>query len=171
MLRPAHLLRNEKLASSLAENPIPLVLLICGHQLISDVALLAGLAMGLYALALSSRRPPLAGFWLGTGLGVMFFSTGLVEPLMLLATMVLLPAVSPHWRTRAYALTALVALVVALPWALTWPSALYSRSPELFAQWFWTDNMLRLKGLVSFNDENEYFYYLKALPWFAWPAL
>src|SRR5260370_31070126 len=29
MLRPAHLLRNEKLASSLAENPIPLVLLIC----------------------------------------------------------------------------------------------------------------------------------------------
>src|SRR6185436_17017373 len=29
MLRPAHLLRNEKLASSLAENPLPLVFLIC----------------------------------------------------------------------------------------------------------------------------------------------
>jgi 4-amino-4-deoxy-L-arabinose transferase-like glycosyltransferase len=146
-------------------------LLIRGHQLISDIALLAGLAMGLYALALSARRPLPAGFWLGTGLGVMFFSTGLVEPLMLLATMVLLPVVSPHWRTRAYALTALVALVVAAPWALIWPSALYSRSPELFAQWFWTENMLRLKGLFSFNDEDEYFYYLKALPWFAWPAL
>src|SRR6267142_1763071 len=175
MLRPAHLLRNEKLASLLAGEPFmekpPLIylpgalfgalfspilslhdaarlatgaymgltfifvalaakelyggnkswmatlmllgcggLLIRGHQLISDVALLAGLAMGLYALALSARRPLLAGFWLGTGLGVMFFSTGLVEPLMLLATMVLLPVVSPHWRTRAYALTALIAL-------------------------------------------------------------
>ena len=75
-------------------------LLLRGHQLISDVALLAGLAMGLYGLALSVRRPLLAGFWLGTGLGVMFLSTGLVEPLMLLATTVLLPMVSPHWRTR-----------------------------------------------------------------------
>ncbi len=146
-------------------------LLMRGHQLISDVALLAGLAMGLYALALSARRPLIAGFWLGTGLGVMFFSTGLVEPLMLLATMVLLPIVSPHWRTRAYLLTVLVALVLLLPWALIWPSALYSRSPELFAQWFWTENVLRLKGLFWFSDEKEYFYYLNVLPWFAWPAL
>jgi 4-amino-4-deoxy-L-arabinose transferase-like glycosyltransferase len=146
-------------------------LLVRGHQLISDVALLAGLAMGLYALALSARRPLLGGFWLGTGLGVMFFSTGLVEPLMLLATMVLLPVVSSHWRTRAYALTMLVALVVAAPWALIWPSMLHSRSPELFAQWFWTENVLRLKGLFSFNDEEEYSYYLNVLPWFAWPAL
>jgi len=146
-------------------------LLMRGHQLISDVALLAGLAMGLYALALSARRPLIAGFWLGTGLGLMFFSTGLVEPLMLLATMVLLPIVSPHWRTRAYLLTVLVALVMLLPWALIWPSALYSRSPELFAQWFWTENVLRLKGLFSFSNEKEYFYYLNVLPWFAWPAL
>jgi 4-amino-4-deoxy-L-arabinose transferase-like glycosyltransferase len=146
-------------------------LLMRGHQLISDVALLAGLAMGLYALALSARRPLIAGFWLGTGLGLMFFSTGLVEPLMLLATMVLLPMVSPHWRTRAYLLTVLVALVLLLPWALIWPSTLYSRSPELFAQWFWTENVLRLKGLFSFSDEEEYFYYLNVLPWFAWPAL
>ena len=29
----------------------------------------------------------------------MVFSTGLVEPLMLVATMALLPVVSPHWRT------------------------------------------------------------------------
>ena len=146
-------------------------LLLRGHQLISDVALLAGLAMGLYALALSPRRPLIAGFWLGTGLGVMFFSTGLVEPLVLLATMVLLPVLSPHWRTRAYALTALVALVLLLPWTLIWPSALYSRSPELFAQWFWTENMLRLKGMFSFGGEEEYFYYLRVLPWFTWPAL
>ena len=146
-------------------------LLVRGHQLISDVALLSGLAMGLYALALTVRRPLIAGFWLGTGLGVMFLSSGLVEPLMLLATMVLLPVVSPHWRTRAYALTVLVALVLLLPWALIWPSALYSRSPGLFAQWFWTENVLRLRNLFSFNAPESYFYYLNVLPWFAWPAL
>jgi 4-amino-4-deoxy-L-arabinose transferase-like glycosyltransferase len=101
----------------------------------------------------------------------MFFSTGLVEPLMLLATMALLPMVSPHWRTRAYALSVLVALASLLPWALIWPGALYSRSPELFAQWFWNENVLRLKGLFSFNAHEEYSYYLKVLPWFAWPAL
>jgi 4-amino-4-deoxy-L-arabinose transferase-like glycosyltransferase len=101
----------------------------------------------------------------------MFFSTGLVEPLMLLATIVLLPMLSPHWRTRAYALTMLVALVLLLPWVLIWPAALYSRSPELFAQWFWIENVLRLKELFSFNEKEEYFYYLNALPWFAWPAL
>ena len=44
-------------------------LLLRGHQLIADTALLAGLAIGLYALALSSRRPVIAGLLLGTGLG------------------------------------------------------------------------------------------------------
>ncbi|HKQ25800.1 MAG TPA: glycosyltransferase family 39 protein [Burkholderiales bacterium] len=146
-------------------------LLVRGHQLISDVALLAGLAIGLYALALSVRRPMLAGFCLGNGLGIMFLSTGLVEPLMLLLTMVLLPVVSTHWRTRAYTLTMLVALVFLLPWASIWPSALYSRSPELFAQWFWTENVLRLRGMFSFNAPERYSYYLNVLPWFAWPAL
>jgi 4-amino-4-deoxy-L-arabinose transferase-like glycosyltransferase len=91
--------------------------------------------------------------------------------LMLIATMVLLPVVSPHWRTRAYALTVLAALVLLLPWALIWPGALYSRSPELFAQWFWTENVLRLRGLFSFNAPEKYSYYLNVLPWFAWPAL
>lgn len=146
-------------------------LLLRGHQLISDVALLAGLAIGLYALALSGRRPLLSGVWLGTGLGVVILSTGLVEPLMLLATMAFLPVVSRHWRTRAYALTALIALVVAAPWALIWPIVLQSRSPELFAQWFWTENVLRLKGLFFFGAGEDYFYYLNVLPWFTWPAL
>ncbi|HWH47712.1 MAG TPA: hypothetical protein VN664_07925 [Burkholderiales bacterium] len=146
-------------------------LLARGHQLISDVALLTGMAMGLYGLALSARRPLPAGFWLGTGLGVMFLSTGMVEPLILIVTVMLLPAVSPYWRTRVYARTVLIALATAAPWVLIWPIALHVRSPELFAQWFWTENMLRLKGLFSFNADEEYFYYLNVLPWFAWPAL
>ena len=155
----------------------PLMLLGCGglllraHQLVTDVGLLCGIAMAFYALALSARRPLLSGFWLGTGLGVMVYSTGLVEPLMVLLVILILPVVSSHWRTRRYATTVLIAMVVMLPWAVAWPMALHSRSPELFAEWFWTENLLRLKGMFSIGPEDETFYHLRNLPWFAWPAL
>lgn len=155
----------------------PLMLLGCGglllraHQLVTDVGLICGMAMAFYALVLSARRPLLAGFWLGTGLGVMVYSTGLVEPLMMVLVMLALPAVSSHWRSRQYAQTVVIALVVVLPWATAWPMALHSRSPELFAEWFWTENLLRLKGMFSFDPEDETFYHLRNLPWFAWPAL
>lgn len=155
----------------------PLMLLGCGglllraHQLVTDVGLLCGMAMAFYALALAARRPLLAGFWLGTGMGVMLYSTGLVEPLMVVLVMLILPIASPHWRTRQYALTLLVAFAVMLPWALAWPIALHSRSPELFAEWFWTQNLLRLKGMFSIGPEDETLYHLRNLPWFAWPAL
>ncbi len=145
-------------------------LLLRGHQLIADAALLAGLAIGLYALAISARRPLIAGLWLGTGLGVCILSDGLVEPFMLLLTMVLLPIVSSHWRTRYYLLTVAVALVVATPWAVVWPMLLEARSPQLFAEWFWVQNVERLKSIFVFTPDEDYFYYVNVLPWFAWPA-
>ena len=145
-------------------------LLLRGHQLIADTALLAGLAVGLYALALAARRPLIAGLWLGTGLGICFLAEGLVEPLMLLLPMLLLPIVSPYWRTRRYLQTVVVALVVAAPWALIWPMLLETRSPHLFAEWFWIRNVERLKGIFLFTPNEDYFYYVNMLPWFAWPA-
>ena len=145
-------------------------LLVRGHQLIADTALLAGLAMGLYALALSARRPPLAGFWLGTGLGICLLSQGLVEPVMLVLTMALLPVVSAQWRSRQYMLTLVVALVAVAPWALIWPLLLEARSPRLFAEWFWIETVQRLKGIFLLTAEDNYFYYANVLPWFAWPA-
>ncbi len=145
-------------------------LLLRGHQLIADTALLAGLAAGLYGLALTARRPLLAGLLLGTGLGVCIFAQGLVEPCMLLLTMALLPIVSSHWRTRHYLLSAVVAVLVATPWAVVWPLLLASRSPGLFDQWFWVENLQRLKGIFVFGPGEDYFYYASVLPWFAWPA-
>ncbi|HEX7811542.1 MAG TPA: glycosyltransferase family 39 protein [Burkholderiales bacterium] len=155
----------------------PLMLLGCGglllraHQLVADVGLMLGMAAAFYALALSARRAALAGFWLGTGLGVMIYSTGLVESLMALLVVLILPMASSHWRTRRYTLTLVIALVVMLPWAIAWPMALHSRSPELFAEWFWTENLLRLKGMFSVGPEDENLYHLRNLPWFTWPAL
>jgi 4-amino-4-deoxy-L-arabinose transferase-like glycosyltransferase len=145
-------------------------LLLRGHQLIPDTALLAGLAIGLYALAISARRPVIAGLWLGTGLGVCFLSEGLVEPVMLLFTMALLAVVSPHWRSRRYLLTTAVAAVVVAPWVLIWPLLLEARSPHLFDQWFWIENVDRLKSIFVLTPDEDFFYYVNVLPWFAWPA-
>jgi 4-amino-4-deoxy-L-arabinose transferase-like glycosyltransferase len=145
-------------------------LLLRGHLLIPDTALLAGLAIGLYALAISARRPLIAGLWLGTGLGVCILSEGLVEPVMLLLTMALLPLVSAHWRTRQYLLTVLLALVVVTPWAVVWPLLLKARSPRLFAEWFWVENVARLRGIFLFTPDDNFTYYANVLPWFAWPA-
>ena len=130
-------------------------LLLRGHQLLADTALLAGLSISLYALALSARRPLIAGLWLGTGLGICIFSEGLVEPVMLLLTMALLPIVSPHWRTRHYLLTVLLGLLVATPWALIWPFLLEARSPQLFEKWFWITNVERLKGIFVFTQNED----------------
>ena len=55
-------------------------LLIAAHALITDLALLAGFAIAFYGLALSLRRELIAGFLLGTGIGIGFMSKGLVEP-------------------------------------------------------------------------------------------
>ena len=111
-----------------------------------------------------------AGLWLGTGLGLCALSEGLVEPVMLLLTMALLPLVSSHWRSRHYLLTVIVAFVVLTPWALIWPMLLEARSPRLFDQWFWLENVERLKGIFIFGPEEDYFYYIRVLPWFAWPG-
>lgn len=146
-------------------------LLLRAHQINTDLALVSGLAIGLYALSLFARRALAAGIWLGTGLGIVTYSTGLAEPLMLIAAMLILPLVSPHWRSRNYAICAGIAALAWLPWAVLWPYALYQRAPELFQQWFWIENMLRLRGMFSLDAGVEPFYYLNILPWFAWPAL
>src|SRR5258708_19809170 len=144
-------------------------LLLRGHQLIADTALLAGLAIGLAALAISARRVLVAGLWLGTGLGLCIFSEGLVEPVMLLLTMALLPLVSSHWRTRYYLLTVFAALVVAAPWAVIWPVLLEARSPHLFAQWFWVENVERLKGIFIFTAGEGFFFLFYPMPWVTRP--
>lgn len=87
-------------------------------------------------------------------------------------TAVLLPAVAPSWRRRDYALCLLIAGIVALPWLLIWPLALYRRSPALFMDWFWINNFGRFWGFVQLGAEKtEPWYYLHTIPWQTWPAL
>lgn len=157
-------------------SPIVLIgclgLLIRTHQLITDVSMLTGFAMGLYGLALALRRPALAGFWLGTGVGIGFMSKGLVVPGIMGVVSLLLPVLFKSWRNRGYANCLLVALVAATPWLTIWPLALYHRSPALFVEWFWLNNLGSFFGHVVLAGTGKgYAFYLKLLPWYAWPAL
>ncbi|TCV82926.1 ArnT family glycosyltransferase [Sulfurirhabdus autotrophica] len=146
-------------------------LLIRAHELITDLALLAGIAMALYGLALSLRRHIIGGILLGTGTGISFMSKGLIGPGMIGITVLLLPILFQPWRNRFYLQTLIIAFAAALPWLVIWPLALYQRSPALFMEWFWTNNLGRFLGFAGLGPKSETAGYLKMLPWFAWPAL
>jgi len=139
------------------------------HRLLVDNALLCGLAMGLYGMALAPRRPYWAGLWLGTGAGVAFMAKGLLGPGLLAVTGLLLPLL-PHWRQWSYLRTVVVALLASLPWVLTWPWLLYQRDPALFNEWLVTQNLRRFFGDVHLGPESDHMFYLKNIFWIAWPA-
>jgi len=141
------------------------------HKLITDVSLLTGFSAALYGLAVSRRRPPLGGFWLGTGIGIGFLSKGLLAPGLIGITALALPLLFKPWRSRDYFSALLVAVVAALPWIVLWSLALYQRSPALFNEWFWNQNIGRYFGHAHEKTQIRYGYYLSLLPWFALPAL
>jgi 4-amino-4-deoxy-L-arabinose transferase-like glycosyltransferase len=145
-------------------------LLVPGHQLIGNLALLAGFAVALYGLALARRRGAAGGVVFGTGLGLAFLAQGLLAPTVLAACALLLPLVCPQWRSRSVALALACALAAALPWLTIWPLALHARSPELFAQWLWVQNIGRLPGAAAASPAAPGAYLLMLL-WYAWPAL
>ncbi|TMH03584.1 MAG: glycosyltransferase family 39 protein, partial [Betaproteobacteria bacterium] len=140
------------------------------HQLSPDLGLLPAFALALYALALSQRRPALAGILLGGAAGVAFLFRGSLGPALIALTALLLPLFKP-WRSTRYAGTLALAIVVAAPLIVAWPWALYLRDPVAFSQWFAAQDITRLFGLAPGAPESEPLYYARNLLWFAWPAL
>jgi 4-amino-4-deoxy-L-arabinose transferase-like glycosyltransferase len=147
----------------------PLILAGClgylqhAHQLITDNALVAGVAIGLYGLSKKS------GLWLGTGAGIAFLSKGLIGPGILgLAAVGLL--IFKYWRSRRFLQSWTWALLAFAPWALIWPWLLYRHSPALFHEWFWVNNFGRFSGSAGLGGVLDHWHYAKALPWFALPA-
>ncbi len=146
-------------------------LLADSHLMFTDIALLAGFALSYYGLVLSRTHPAWAGLALGTGVGIGFMSKGMIAPGIMGCVAVSLPALFVAWRSRNYARCLAVALVAAMPWLTIWPYALYQRSPELFMQWFWINNLGRYLGFAHLGAQSEAWFYTRTLPWFAWPAL
>jgi 4-amino-4-deoxy-L-arabinose transferase-like glycosyltransferase len=137
-----------------------------GHQLIADVAMLAGFAMAYYGFALAPKQSALGGFWIGTGTGIGFLASGLVAPIALVLTAALLPVFGMTWRNRIYAGTLTTAAVAALPWLTIWPLLLLNSNPLLFETWLWDENLARYLGEQAAGTP----YYLRTLPWYAFPV-
>ncbi len=140
------------------------------HLLSPEIGLLVAAALALYALALSLRRPLAGGLLLGLAFGTAFLCRGPIAVAGLGLTAIALPLFAP-WRTRRYGLTLVVAVAIAIPLLLAWPLALYRESPALFEQWLDAQSFARYFGRTANSPPLEPLYYLKNLPWFAWPAL
>ncbi|HKW80180.1 MAG TPA: glycosyltransferase family 39 protein [Casimicrobiaceae bacterium] len=141
-----------------------------GHALAPEIGLLPAFALALYALSLALRRAALAGVLLGLAAGCAFLTLGPLWPALMALIALILAALRP-WRSRRYAATLAIAVLVAAPLIVAWPLALYLRDPALFATWRDSPNLVRFFGLAPGSPPVEPFYYLKNLLWFAWPAL
>jgi 4-amino-4-deoxy-L-arabinose transferase-like glycosyltransferase len=141
------------------------------HQMSPEMGLLLGIAMAQYGFALALRRPVAGGAVLGLGVAVAFLSRGLAGPLWLALTAAILPVAFARWRSRDYALTIAVALVVAVPLAASWPAALGLRDSPHLAAWWASESIGDYFGPLSANAAGDPLYVLKNLPWYAWPAL
>jgi 4-amino-4-deoxy-L-arabinose transferase-like glycosyltransferase len=139
-------------------------LVVRSHQLIPDVAGLAGFAIAYYGCA-RALRGPIGGVWLGIGMGIVFLSQGIPETVTIALIAALLPLVHSAWRTRAYALAFGVAVLAALPWLTIWPLLLHTYSPALFDEWLRAESVTRV-----YRGMNSGLYYLGILPWYAWPV-
>jgi 4-amino-4-deoxy-L-arabinose transferase-like glycosyltransferase len=144
-------------------------MLVHAHEILTDNTLLTGCAMMLYGYALSLRRAKAAGVLIGLGVGIGFMSKGFIAPVLFLLISIGL-LLFRSWRTRTYFATLGIALLCALPWLIVWPWLLFQRSPELFIEWAWTRNVGRWFSYADNGNFHEALYYLKALPWMAWPA-
>jgi 4-amino-4-deoxy-L-arabinose transferase-like glycosyltransferase len=154
------------------------VLLACvglaafAHLMLTDTALLAGIAIGMAGLPRWRTRPGASGLQIGTGIGIGFLAKGLLAPGVFGLAAVLLPLCFARWRVRAYAQTVLVALLAALPWLTLWPAALWLRSPELFNDWLWTNNIGRFVGfsVPVLGAAHDPWFWAKNLWWITFPA-
>jgi len=140
------------------------------HQMVTDVALLAGIAIGIFGLAVARRTLWSAAAALGAGAAVAFLGKGLLGPGLLAVSALILP-IYPAWRTRRYMIVLCVAGVLAAVPAALWMSALYARSPDLFHEWLVINNFGRFFGFTRIGPHAPPGYYAYTLLWYAFPAL
>jgi 4-amino-4-deoxy-L-arabinose transferase-like glycosyltransferase len=138
------------------------------HDMITDVALLAGTAIGFCGLlecVQAAAQPPARGrrsaWLLGVGVGLALLAKGVFIPLVFGITLAGACVLFPACRSRAFLRTIGTAALVFLPFATLWPTLFYLRAEDLFLVWFWDNNIGRFLGfsvsvLGAENDDPLY---------------
>jgi 4-amino-4-deoxy-L-arabinose transferase-like glycosyltransferase len=137
-------------------------LVIRSHQLITDIAGLAGYAIVYYGCALAVRSV-WGGAWIGIGIGAIFMSQGVLATGIAAAIAILLPTVHASWRTPRYGAAVALAALFALPWLSIWPLMLRAEAPAVFHAWIAQE----MTWSVFTTEETSF--YLGILPWYGWP--
>lgn len=147
--------------------------LVQSHMMMPDIPLLTGFAVSALGFAIVLPRPTAGGVLLGLGVGIGFLSKGLLAPAVMGATALLLPLCFKEWRSRAYWRGLAIAAVVSVPWCVIWPVMLYMRSPTLFIDWFWINNVGRFLGfsVPQLGAEHLPWFWTQTIPWFTFPGL
>lgn len=146
------------------------------HDMMTDVALMAGAALGfcgLFELVLvhlrdEARLLPVdvrrrrdavrsAAAMFGAGVGVSLLAKGLFVPLVFGATTFAVLVLYPACRSRSFAGALGLAALVCAPFALIWPICFYLRSEPLFMVWLWDNNVGRFFGfsVAQLGSESE----------------
>ncbi len=149
-----------------------LILLACfglaerGHETTPEIGQFACVAMAIYGLIRSLDKPLQGALWWGAALGLL---TLCANPVMLLAMLLAIGAATYYCRDLQAAKTLPVGIVLALLIALPWPIAAWRVMPDV------APAFLHQWALGGFNDLGApvisvFFYALKNLPLFTWPA-
>ena len=131
------------------------------HSIRPEVAALFGFALALYGFALYHRRPFRASLVLGFGISIIFLSNGMLSLLSIFITSLTLLFLE-QWRNKRYYLFCLISSIVALIIIGPWVYLLYNSNPEIFFSWL---------NKVNAPNGEEFFFYIKNMLWFTWPAL
>jgi 4-amino-4-deoxy-L-arabinose transferase-like glycosyltransferase len=143
------------------------------HLMMPDIALLAGFAISALGFATVRSEPVRGGLLLGAALTVAFLAKGLLGPLVMSATALCLPLLFSEWRLPEYWRALGIAVLISGPLGMVWPVWLYLRSPDLFMDWFWLNNVGRFVGfsVPQLRTEHLPWFWTKTLPWYTFPAL
>ena len=139
-------------------------LIVHAHEAVPDLAALAASCVAFAFLMTPGSQPLKTGAAFGAALGVAFLSTGPVVPAVLGISALLAHVACDEWRTsRAPRFLGAAVLAFAVL-AVSWPLALWLRSPELARDWWFGATHARGDFLENLR------YYLTTASWFAWPA-
>jgi 4-amino-4-deoxy-L-arabinose transferase-like glycosyltransferase len=145
-------------------------LLIRAHEMSTDLAGLAGIALALYGLSLALRLRVWGGVVTGLGMGMAFLGDGFLPLAMLVVLLAVLPIAHAAWRTKDHAIASAVALACAAPLVAAWPLALYLRNPAWLTVWLDLNATTRWASSSIPSAISDLGYFTKILPWYAWPA-
>ena len=140
-------------------------LLLRGHEMNAYTAQLAGVAImldGLARLPQQSRQ----GWTVAAGLSLMLLATGLIEPLALALLAVMLPLLSPAYRSPLAVRGLALGLLVAIAVGLIWVGVLRYRDEALAAAL----QLQRWPARASPGDQIKPSYVIGVASWYLWPT-